>query len=210
MTEVWKDSPSAPGYQVSNLGRARRSKPDGHRAKAGFILKLNYDSAGYAYIRASVCGKVSHLRISRAVCEAFHGPPFAGAEAAHGNGNCKDNRAENLRWATPLENAADRIRHGTTNRGERNAQAKLTAGQVQAIRQKKHYFGVCRDLAAQYGVSASYISSIRRGKSWPEFRGSRSEHVGRGSIPLLAKSLRANNPSAGEGRGDEDTGEPSE
>ncbi len=190
MTEVWRDSPSAPGYQVSSHGRARRSVPDGHRAKAGFILKQNYDHAGYAYIRPSVAGRVFTLRINRAVCEAFHGPAFSGAEAAHGNGDRRDNRSDNLRWATPSENAADRVLHGTSPRGERNVQAKLSQAQVAEIRSRAHYFGICRDLAAEFGVSASYISGIPRGARWPGAAGTPSAHVARGSIPMLAQTLR--------------------
>ena len=49
------------------------------------------------------------------VLEAFIGPRPAGHEACHNNGDCSDNRVDNLRWDTPSNNTRDKIKHGTHN-----------------------------------------------------------------------------------------------
>jgi hypothetical protein len=51
-------------------------------------------------------------------------------EACHGDGDSANNRLGNLRWDTPTNNHADKILHGTTNRGERSGTAKLTDAAV--------------------------------------------------------------------------------
>jgi hypothetical protein len=63
-------------------------------------------------------GTRENIAVHRMVCEAFHGPaPTLTHHAAHWDGNRKNNIPNNLRWATCSENHADKIRHGTTNRG---------------------------------------------------------------------------------------------
>lgn len=49
---------------------------------------------------------------------AFIGPRPEGKECCHNNGNGFDNRVENLRWDTHLNNMEDRLRHGKTYFGK--------------------------------------------------------------------------------------------
>jgi hypothetical protein len=53
-------------------------------------------------------------------------------QCRHLDGNRSNNRLDNLAWGTPLENGADKARHGTA-KGERNGRAKLTAAKVRRI-----------------------------------------------------------------------------
>ena len=86
-------------------------------------------------------------------------------EAAHDDGSKTNNCPTNLRWATRKENNDDRIKHGTTTRGERNAAAKLTAAQVVAIR---HMPGKHAEIAAAFGVTCATISMIKLRRTWME------------------------------------------
>lgn len=119
---------------------------------------------GYAIVRHGGSSRVA----SRVMCELAHGaPPTADHEAAHscGFGHLGCVNPSHVRWATHLENVADQIKHGTTQRGSKNVNAKLTEANVRSIRavmNKKSQRGI----AAEFGVSSSVIRDIAKGKTW--------------------------------------------
>lgn len=117
-----------------------------------------FDS-GYGYIHVS--GRM--LRAHRVVCERVHGPAPDGVEVAHSCGVRACVNPRHLRWATPRENAADKILHGTHLSGERMAQAKLTAESVRVIRTSRVRQ---KDLAQKFGVTQAVISAVRLRKIW--------------------------------------------
>lgn len=107
-------------------------------------------------------------RASRAMCILAHGePPFEGAQAAHSCGNdhlgCVN--PQHLRWDTAKGNCADRVRHGTENRGERQWGSKLTAQDVREIRRLAGS-ELQRVTAARFGVSRQAVTDILAGRSW--------------------------------------------
>lgn len=104
--------------------------------------------------------------VHRLVLEIFAGPCPEGMEARHLNGDRHDNRRVNLQWGTKAENAADKIAHGTSGRGERNPMARLTAVAVEEIRRRAASGEVQRSLAREYGVSPMTVSRAVRGESW--------------------------------------------
>ena len=103
-------------------------------------------------------------RVHRYVCIAVHGePPGVGMEAAHSCGNRACANPKHLRWATPKENHADQVTHGTINRGQRNGHAKLTPSIVRACRASSM---TRTELARIFGVSVTTISHAIIGKTW--------------------------------------------
>ena len=101
-------------YQVSSLGRVRRIS-DCRKYKTGRLLKARPSRDG-KYLQYALCkgGIQQSWRAHRLVLVTFIGmPPSDEHVCAHNNGNHHDNRLENLRWATPLENVHDRFLHGT-------------------------------------------------------------------------------------------------
>lgn len=77
----------------------------------GIKLKGYITDKGYR----TVCvrdanGKRRYIKEHRIILETFNGPCPPGMEGCHGNGVRSDNRLENLRWDTPVSNAADRIK----------------------------------------------------------------------------------------------------
>lgn len=101
----------------------------------------------------------------RLVCELAHGPPPTPEhEAAHGCNNSLCFNADCLRWATTAENNADKLVHGTHNRGERHNMARLTVSNVREIRADLVSTNVA--LAARFGVSTAHISAIKSRKYW--------------------------------------------
>lgn len=106
--------------------------------------------------------------VSRFACEEAHGPPPTPEhEAAHSCGNASAGcvSPRHLRWATRAENEADKVGHGTSQHGERNAQAKLSGAEVAEIRALKGSASQSQ-IAARFGITQSAVSMIQRGLRW--------------------------------------------
>jgi hypothetical protein len=116
---------------------------------------------GYGYLNKHGRNRRAHI----VVCEAVHGPkPSAKHQVAHACGTPACVNPRHLRWDTVAGNLADKLIHGTHNRGERHNMAKLSADQVRAIRAQPGR--LLRDLASEFGVSQAMISMIRNNKNW--------------------------------------------
>jgi len=111
---------------------------------------------------------------ARVVCIMVNGPPPTSRhEAAHncGKGNEGCVNPHHLRWATHQENQADRLDHGTDNRGDKKRSfTKLNEESVKAIRAMAKTGSNHAELSEIYGVSRSNISAIclRRNWAWVE------------------------------------------
>jgi len=175
MSEDWKSIDGFPGYQVSSLGRVQSFK------NGDIFGKLLTPSRGSKSRRAIVTlyrnGKKQYRLVARLVCEAFHGSPLTGQQAAHRNGNRLEDTRENLRWRTPKQNSAERDDHGTTARGERHYAAILTDDQVRQIREAYSarkstgtVYGFITKTAARYNVKISCVEDIVYGRSWKHLK----------------------------------------
>lgn len=69
---------------------------------------------------------------------------------------------------TALENASDKVERGRTHdqRGERNPIAKLSVAQAAEIRQRAMAGENQRIIAAEFGITQSNVSYIKRGATW--------------------------------------------
>ncbi|MDX0227170.1 hypothetical protein RWA06_04625 [Sinorhizobium meliloti] len=129
-------------------------------------LEWPYGKNGHGYGLVLVDGK--NKGAHRYLCEISHGlAPTAEHEAAHscGNGHLGCVNPRHLSWKTPDGNAADKITHGTHNRGSRNNMAKLSEEEVLGILSMKGEKSQTA-IAKIYGVSRNQVSLIHRGKSW--------------------------------------------
>ena len=167
MIEEWRPIPGFPSYEVSSFGCVRRSMDGVTGAKAGKILKPFRSSSGKGYPTVTLCvdGKKLKRTVHALVCTVFHGnKPSDNHEVAHGNGNKLDCSKGNLRWALRFENHADKLIHGTDNRGQKHGMSKLSNEDADVIRNYPKGRGTGIFLARQFGVSDSLISMIRNGK----------------------------------------------
>lgn len=106
----------------------------------------------------------------RLVLQAFVGAAPEGHECLHKDGDHSNNTLRNLRWGTRQENGHDQIRHGRSTKGTRNAHAKLSDSQVQAI------LGDARthkEIAKDFKVSRSLVSGIKRRERWAHIKASK-------------------------------------
>lgn len=126
------------------------------------IWPFTRNKSGHATVKFEGSNQV----VARIVCVKLKGPaPTSDHEAAHscGRGHLGCVNGNHLRWATHAENEADKITHGTSNRGARHGMAKLTEPEIKIIRAIK---APSRQIAAMFGVSQTTISKIKRGEGW--------------------------------------------
>jgi hypothetical protein len=164
--ERWVPIPEWEGlYEASDQGRIRSLDRPGHRGRI-----LVPSSARDGYYRVDLCrnGKSIHYLVHRLVLAAFVGPRPDGMEALHGPGGGKDNRLANLSYGTHSQNCLDKRRDDSNPNGEMCWQAKLTAADVEEIRQRAvgRERGFITTLAAEYGLSRSGMRNIVNGKNW--------------------------------------------
>lgn len=164
--EQWRVIPEFPDYSVSDIGRVKRTR-DAKTAKAGRMMKPGLLPTGYATVVLRQNGRSITRYVHALVLSAFVGPrPSHVHQVAHANGLRGDNRLENLRWALPTENAADKKAHGTDQIGMKHHMRKITDMDVLEIRKLRAAGVYCKDIAAKYGLHAAYVSLVANGKRW--------------------------------------------
>lgn len=163
-----------PGYWVSSDGRVWtqwREERDGlgrmRWAVAGEARPLvpSAISRGGKYLGVSLRfgGKTIRASVHTLVMAAFVGPCPDGLEVCHEDGDGHNNRLGNLRYDTKPANHADRVRHGTHHKGQRNPAAKLTDWQAGEIRRLRAEGVKLKDIAELFGVRESTVSRIANG-----------------------------------------------
>lgn len=157
MTE-WRDIPGFEGkYQASSDGQIRSTWATRGKRSVPRIVKPT-PWRGYHRVCLSVGKKKQTFRVHRLVLATFSGGFRDDMQVAHGNGIRTDNRIENLRWATPMENSLDRHIHGKNG-------LKLTETEVIKIKKAANKFPIS-DLAKIFGVSKTTIFGIKNNKLW--------------------------------------------
>jgi len=164
-------------YEVSDLGRVRGlDRTATHettcrwtgatlqveRFYPGQVLRPGTKESGHQIV---VLGRGNSRQVHALVLAAFVGPCPAGHEGLHGDGTPSNNRLDNLRWGTRLENVADSYRHGTRVKGQTHPGAKLTEADVRAIRQAARTRSFA-DVARSFGIAAGTVRQIARGLTW--------------------------------------------
>lgn len=118
------------------------------------------------YGRVSVDGHYERAHIY--ACRSAHGqrPPDK-TDVAHSCGERMCVNPAHLRWATRLENEADKISQGRDIRGERSGTARLNRTQVADIR-SEYALGETtqQQLADRYGVHIMTINDIIKARTW--------------------------------------------
>ena len=156
MPEQWLPVNGYEGlYQVSSFGRIKS-------ARNGRVMSPVLDTYGYETLKLYRAGKATRYKVHRLVCRAFNGDGPPDYDVAHLDGSRTNNTPSNLKWLSRKDNLAHKVEHGTAQRGERGAAAKLTAAQVEMIRQRGARGEKPIAIARDYPVGRSHIASIIR------------------------------------------------
>lgn len=177
--ETWRDIAGFEGYyQISDTGRVKsverridiapnRQQPKGYqRITRERILLPGLGEGGRQSVSLWKKHKLTQAQVHRLVLGAFVGPCPEGMEGCHGDGDAGNNRLANLRWDTPVNNNADKRRHGTHLQGSRLSWAVLKEEDIPIIRTAFAGGETQTAIAARYGVQQPAISRVLSGKSW--------------------------------------------
>ena len=168
-TETWLPVVDYEGfYEVSDLGRVRSLRSGCGRGGTQprprpLILQFHWKPDGYLHVDLKKDGRHSQPRVHKIVLTAFRGRRPERHEGAHWDGEKANNRLDNLRWTTSLENKADMLRHGVRLRGDTHPGAKLT---VEAVIQIRSDNRPSHEVAADHGVCSSTVRYIKRRDVW--------------------------------------------
>jgi hypothetical protein len=149
--------------RVRSIPRLVRHNAGNYRTTKDRILKHGRSNTGRLYV--VLCrNTIEETRlVHHLVAEAFIGPRPEIMECCHNDGDCTNNSASNLRYDTKISNERDKVKHGTSNRGERCAASKLTEAQARAIKEDGR---PQRLIALEYGVTQQAVSGIKCGREW--------------------------------------------
>lgn len=153
-------------YEVSDHGRVRTVARRlhgrwGYRIWQPCIYKKISVYKGYSSVMVKTQGAQNgkHFLIHRLVARAFIGPIPDGFQVRHLDGNRSNNVYWNLAIGTAVENAADKLLHGTSMRGKLNSVSREDGI---FIRESLKAGGVTqKELGAKFGVCQATISKIK-------------------------------------------------
>lgn len=94
----------------------------------------------------------------------FVGPCPENMEACHNDGDCSNDAEYNLRWDTHVNNCADKIKHGTAQKGVDNPNAKYDDETIKQVRLLLLKGEKQIDIANKLNISASYVSNIHNNR----------------------------------------------
>lgn len=146
--------------------RSVKASPDGTKVLESY-QKVSYrihKKTGRVYFQLSWLGFTKSVLVNRVIALAFLPNPLGLPQVNHIDGDKENNALSNLEWSTGSDNEKHAHRTGLkTGRGSANANAKLTAAHVLAIRAST---APIETLMEQFDVARSTIVNVQKRKTW--------------------------------------------
>lgn len=131
------------------------------------VIQGGVDKDGYRkFVLIDDTGSRRYVRRASLICAAYHGPRLKGMEVRHLDGTRDNDAPCNLAWSTHSENCADKLGHGTAQRGEKNGNGKLTEAQAREAKSRLAAGEKASEIAKDYGVKRGTIYNIKYGSAW--------------------------------------------
>lgn len=184
--------PDFPGYRIARDGRVfschGRIRTEGKMRSCltdrWLPMKSKPNHNGYQRLQLRrFDGKKRNFLVHVLVATVFHGPKPEGMEVRHLNGD-QDDRPDNLRWGTAVENAEDRRIHGTLAMGEAHSNAKLTESDVVEMLLLATQGLTAYALAKMFRINRSTAKKILERKAWKHVAHLPEVQAGQGSEVL--------------------------
>lgn len=160
-----------PGYAISEDGRVWSAVIGRRRPRIGTEWKEMKPSPQHRGHLAVCLGGGDQRFVHVLVLRAFVGPCPPKMECRHLDGNPANNNLWNLCWGTPKENGQDRIRHGTSRKGEPGSHHVLTEDDVRGVLKMRADGITMVAIARRLGVHDRTIQAIMYGRSWTHLTG---------------------------------------
>lgn len=156
---------------------AGRSSPADDGAPDGFVAhaaaQTRSECIEWPYARndlgyGRLFGRSGTMPATHAVLEASGQPRPAppNDQALHSCDNPPCVNPTHLSWGSDADNTAEMIARGRSNRGVRNRAAKLTPGDVRAIRAARAGGESCVSIGERFGVADTTVSRIANRRTW--------------------------------------------
>lgn len=155
-------------YSISNLGRIKTT----HRFSGDEALIFgSTDPRGYLLLNVRLAnGDISHIYVHRFVAETFVKRKRKDAEfILHKDLNRRNNRADNLVWATKTEWKAYIKTLPSYQEGRRKVaqRYKLDEERVKAIRERLQQQDITlKVVAKEFGISVTQVYRIKANQNW--------------------------------------------
>jgi hypothetical protein len=160
----WRAVPGSQWTEVSDDGRQRSYYRSEHFPTE---VEGHVNKDGRRCYGVRINGKRMSRPAAWFVLLAFVGPCPVGMECCHNDGDCSNDKLDNLRWGTRASNSADTVAHGRCRfsaTGDAAVNTKIPDAVVQMIQAKTDWKrGEQSVLARQLGVGRALISNIKHG-----------------------------------------------
>ena len=165
--EIWKTIEKAKNYEISNFGRIRHRKTS--NVRKSYCRKL-VGATGKTFwsvciVTVNIGKKQLMLKVHREVAIAFIPNPENKPTVNHIDGNRRNNKVDNLEWATYSEN----MQHAYNNSLNDSTQRSLLKSDLETIYSLLEKGYLAQDIAKLFDIPKSTITDIINGKTYKKF-----------------------------------------